>query len=172
MRWADDAAARLAVISGSATAAVKNALPAFGGMHGRPARAVIACRLCTSARRIQQPVPVHLPAHHQVCLRHGIWLSGTRTPQFSVSGCPDILAAERQARRLRRRCTIEQLTYSRVQAPGGQDDRKWKRRATALIESNPRPAAEAGPHALFQAAAYPETIAAVATAYVGRERSS
>ena len=172
MPWADDAAARLAMISGSATAAIKNALPAFGGMHGRPARAVIACRLCTAARRIQQPVPVHLPAHHQVCLRHGIWLSGTGTPQLSISGCPDILTAERQARQLLRRCTVEQLVYSRVQALTGQDDRAWKRRATALIESNPRPVAEAGPHALFQAAAYPETIAAVATAHTGRERSS
>jgi hypothetical protein len=170
--WADDAAARLAVISGSGPAAIKNALPAFGGMRGRPARAVIACRLCTAARRIRQPVPVHLPAHHQVCLRHGIWLSGPGTPQFSVSGCPDILAAERQARRLLRRCTVEQLVYSRVQAPAGQDDRAWKRRAMALIESNPRPLAEAGPQALFQAAAYPEAIAAVATTYAGRERPS
>jgi hypothetical protein len=42
----------------------------------------------------------------------------------------------------------------------------------ALIESNPRPLAEAGPQELFQAAAYPEAVAAVATAYVGRERSS
>ena len=124
---------------GHRTAELLDSLPAFGGMHGRPARAVIACRLCASARRIQQPVPVHLPAHHQVCLRHGIWLSGTGTPQFSVSGCPDILTAERQARRLLRRCTVEQLVYSRVQAPAGQDDRAWKRRATALIESNPTP---------------------------------
>ena len=130
MPWADDAAARLAVISGSTAAAIKNALPAFGGSRGQPARAVTACRLCTAARRISQPVPVHLPAHHQVCLRHGIWLSGPGTPQFSVSGCPDILAAERQARHLLRRCTIEQLIYSKIQAAAGQDDRAWKRRTT------------------------------------------
>jgi TniQ len=166
--WADDAAARLAVISGSGPAAIKNALPTFGGMRGRPARAVIACRLCTAARRIRQPVPVHLPAHHQVCLRHGIWLSGPGAPQFSVSGCRDILAAEARPRQLLRRCTVEQLVYSRAQAPAGQDDHAWKRRAMAPIESNPRPLAEAGP----QAAAYPEAIAAVATAYVSRERPS
>ncbi len=35
---ADDAAARLAVISGSTTAAIKAALPAFGGKRGRPLR--------------------------------------------------------------------------------------------------------------------------------------
>ena len=38
--WADDAAARLAVISGSTTAAIKNALPAFGRKRGQPVRAV------------------------------------------------------------------------------------------------------------------------------------
>ncbi len=64
MPWADDAAARLAVISGSTAAAVKNAVPAFGGSRGQPVRAITACRLCTAGRRISQPVPVHLPAHH------------------------------------------------------------------------------------------------------------
>jgi hypothetical protein len=102
-----DAAARLAVVSGSTIAGIKNALPAFGGKRGQPVRAVTACRLCTAARHIRQPVPVHLPACHQVCLRHGIWLSGPGTPQFSVRGCPDILDAERRARRLLCRCTIE-----------------------------------------------------------------
>ena len=78
--WADDAAACLAVVSGSTIAAVKNALPAFGEKRRQPVRAVTACRLCTTALRIRQPVPVHLPAHYQVCLRHGIWLSGPGTP--------------------------------------------------------------------------------------------
>jgi hypothetical protein len=164
MPWADDAAARLAVLSGSTAAAIKNALPAFGGSHGRPVRAVTACRLCTAARRITQPVPVHLPAHHQVCLRHGIWLSGPGTPQFSVRSCPDILAAERQARHLLRRCTIEQLIYSKIQATAGQDDRAWKRRTLGLIKSNLRQVTESSAQALFQAAAYPETIAAAACA--------
>jgi hypothetical protein len=158
--WADDAAARLAVISGSTTAAIKNALPAFGGSRGQPVRAVTACRLCTAARRISQPVPVHLPAHHQICLRHGIWLPGPGTPQFSVRGCPGILAAERQARHLLRRCTIEQLIYSRIQATTGQDDHAWKRRTLALIGTNPRQVTESSAQALFQAAAYPEAIAA------------
>jgi len=162
MPWADDAAARLAVISGSTAAAVKHARPAFGGTRGQPVRTVTAYRLGTAARRITQPVPVHLPAHHQVCLRHGIWLPAPGTPQFSVSRCPDILAAERQARRLSRRCTIEQLIYSRLHAPAGHADREWKHRMAALIESNPRPVTESGPQALFQAAAYPEAIAAAA----------
>ena len=162
MPWADDAAARLAVISGSTAAAVKNALPAFGGTRGQPVRAVTACRLCTAARRISQPVPVHLPAHHQVCLKHGTWLPGPGTPQFSVRGCPDILAAECQARRLLRRLTIEQLIYAKVQATAGQNDHAWKRRTLALIETNSRQVTESTPQALFQAAAYPEAIAAAA----------
>jgi hypothetical protein len=161
MPWAD-AAGKLAVISGSATAAIRAALPAFGGKGSRPVRAVTACRLCTAARRISQPVPVHLPAHHQVCLTHGIWLSGPGTPQISVSGCPDILAAERLARRLRRRCTIEQLIYSKIQAASGQDEQAWKRRALVLIEANPRQVTESSAQELFKAAAYPEAITAAA----------
>ena len=91
----------------------------------------------------------------------------SRRTQISVSGCPDILSAERQARRLRRRCTIEQLIYARLCPPATQDDREWKRRMTALIESNPRQATESGTQALLQAAAYPEAIAAAAAACVG-----
>ena len=170
--WADDAAACLAVVSGSTIAAVKNALPAFGEKRRQPVRAVTACRLCTTALRIRQPVPVHLPAHYQVCLRHGIWLSGPGTPQFSVRVCPDILDAERRARRLLRRCTAEQLIYSTIQAPAGRTDREWKRRTTALIESNPRPVTESGPQELFQAAAYPDAIAAVRASRKARPEQS
>jgi hypothetical protein len=165
MPWADDAAARLALISGSTAAAVKNALPAFGGRHGQPVRAVTACRFCTAARRIPQAVPVHLPAHHQVCLTHGTWLSGPGTPQFSVRGCPDILAAERQARGLLRRCTIEQLIHARIQAaaqPGGTAQISWKQRMHALIASNPRAVIESCPQELFTAAGYPETVTTTA----------
>lgn len=97
-------------------------------------------------------------------IRHGIWLSGPGTPQFSVSGCPDILAAERQARHLLRRCTIEQLNYSKIQAAAGQDDDAWKRQTLALIETNPRQATESSAQALFQAAAYPEAITAATAA--------
>jgi hypothetical protein len=91
--------------------------------------------------------------------------SGPGTPQFSVSGCPDILAAERQARRLLRRRTTEQLIFSKIQAATGQDDHTWKRRTLALIETNPRQVTESSVQALFQAAAYPETIAAAACAW-------
>jgi hypothetical protein len=158
--WAGNAAGALAVISSSSTAGITNALPAFGGNRGQPVRAATACRLCAAACRGRGPVPVHLPAHHQVCLRHGIWLSAPGTPQFSVSSCPDILNAERRARRLARDHGIEQLIYARTRVPEAQDALAWKRRTAALIESNPRTVTENSPQSLFQAAAYPDAIIA------------
>jgi hypothetical protein len=163
--WTQDAADRLAAISGTTTAAIQHALPAFGADAGQPARSVTACHRCTAARGIQHPVPAHLPAHHQMCLRHAIWLSPPGTPQFSVGACPETIAAERQARRLPRRCTTEQLIHAKVQAAHGSTAqtgpaREWKRRTQALIEANPRSVVESCPQALFQAAAYPDTIAA------------
>jgi hypothetical protein len=98
---------------------------------------------------------VHLPAHHQVCARHGIWLSGPEAPQFSVRDCPDILEAERLARPR----SIEETVYATVQAPEGRDEHAWKRRTAALVKSNPRTLTETSPQALFQAAAYPDAVA-------------
>ena len=72
--------------------------PLSGRTGNSRARAVTACRLCSAAQRIHQPVPAHLPACRRVCLRHGIWLPAHGTPQFSVRDCPDILDAERRAR--------------------------------------------------------------------------
>jgi hypothetical protein len=169
MPWADAAATRLALISGATAPAIRNALPAFGTRTGQPARAATACRRCAAAQGIREPVPVHLPAHHQICLRHGIWLPGAAMPQFSVRGCPDITAAERQARRLLRHCTIEQLIYAKVQAAHAASDqaqpaRAWKQRLQALIGSNPRTVIESCPQALFLAAGYPETVTTAARA--------
>ena len=167
--WADAAAATLAVISGTDIAAIRNALPAFGAGSGQPARAVTACRRCTAARRVQQPVPVHLPAHYRVCLPHGIWLSGPGTPQFSVSGCPDIIAAGHRARRLLRHCTIEQVIYASIRAAepvvAAQPSFRpaWKQRMQALIMASPRAVIEQCPAELVAAASYPDTITAAAS---------
>jgi hypothetical protein len=70
----------------------------------------------------------------------------------------------RHAGVLPRNCqlTIEQLIYAKVQATAGQNDHAWKRRTLALIETNPRQVTESSAQALFQAAAYPEAIAAAA----------
>ncbi len=159
--WAGEAAEFLATACGSTALALKNALPAFGGQRG-PVRAAAACRLCTAARGIHQPVPVHLPAHHQVCLKHGIWLSGPETPQVSVRNCPGILNAERLARRLARQWPPEKVIYAMAQAPASQDGNARKRRTAALIESNPRTVTETSTQALSQSAAYPEIVTAAA----------
>ena len=171
--WADEAAACLAAACGSTVLALKNALPSFGKNQEQPARAVTACRLCTAARRIQQPVPVHLPACRRVCLRHGIWLSGHGTPQFSVRDCRDILDAERRALRLLRRFSTEQLLHLSMQQPGEAGERSWKRRAMTLIASNPISAAESSSQEMFLAAAYPDAITvAQARLKTSREQST
>ncbi len=53
-----------------------------------------------------------------------------------------------------------------VQARADQADRAWKRRTMPLIESDPRQVAESSAQALFEAAAYPEAIAAAAARLV------
>lgn len=166
--WAGEAAEFLAVACGSTATALKNALPAFGGQRG-PVRATVACRLCAAARGIRRPVPVHLPAHHQVCLTHGIWLPEPEAPQFSVRDCPGILSAERLARRLARRQPAEKVIYAITQAPPDRDGHAWKRRTAVLIESNPQTITEPGTQALSQAAGYPETVMA---AYASCKRLS
>ena len=171
--WAGQAAESLAAASGSTARALRKALPAFGENPEQPARAVTACRLCSAAQRIHQPVPAHLPACKRVCLRHGIWLSARGTPQFSVRDCPDILDAERRARRLLRHCTAGQLLYLSMQPPGEAGERSWKHRAMTLIESNPRSASEASAQEMFLAAAYPDAIAvAQASIKASGEQSS
>jgi len=170
--WAGQAARWLAVTSGTTPAGILNALPAFGILSRQAARAISACRRCTTARGIPQPVPVHLPAHYQVCLKHGTWLSGPEAPQFSVSECPDIIAAERQARRLGGH-TTEQLIYAKVQAarePSEPGSPARERRLQALIESSPPAVTEASLEELLLAVAYPEAIAdAVTSLQANRE---
>jgi TniQ len=168
--WADDAAERLARISGSTATAIKNALPAFGRLHaGQPVRAAYACRNCAAARGIMQPVPVHLPVSQQVCLKHGIWLPGPGSPQISVSSCPDILNAEYRARNILRRRTAEQLIYAITSTRPRQNayEHPWKQTIAALIASNPRLVTESSPQTLFQAAAYPDLVAAASESLFG-----
>jgi hypothetical protein len=85
------------------------------------------------------------------------------TPQFSVSECPDIIAAERQARRRLLRCgTAEQVIYARIQAahkPREPASPAGERRMQALIESSPPAVTGASPEELLLAAVYPEAIA-------------
>lgn len=168
--WADDAAERLARISGSTPTAIKNALPAFGRLHAdQPVRAADGCRRCAAAQGITQPVPVHLPASQQICLKHGTWLPGPGSPQISVASCPDILNAERRARKILRRCTAEQLIYATTSTRPRQNayEHAWKQRMATLITSNPRLVTESNPQTLSQAAAYPSVVAAASESLFG-----
>jgi len=139
---------------GSTVPALKNALPAFGGQRG-PVRAAAACRLCSAARGIHQPVPVHLPAHHQICPGHGIWLG--RATQIDITKIPAIAAAGRKVSRLVRKHGITRLvlaeTAARQETTGGPDTR---RRAAALALASP--GLDPGHPDTVEAAAYPETI--------------
>lgn len=159
--FADDAAARLAILSRSAPAVITHALPAFGLDAGEPVRAITACRLCTAARGIKHPVPVHLPAWQQVCLRHGIWLPARGAPQLSVSSCPDILAAERRARGLANRYTTGQLIHAKVRAAADRTEpgQACDQRATALTDANLSQVSEPGRRELLLAADYPCPVA-------------
>jgi len=79
-------------------------------------RATTACRRCAARRGIHQPVPVHLPAHQQICTHHGLWLSPAPRPQLDLTDCPEIIAAQRRADRLLRRCTPQQLIFAELNA--------------------------------------------------------
>jgi hypothetical protein len=170
--WTRDALAHLATVSGATTQALTSALPAFGAAADRPHRAADACRRCTLARRIPGPIPVHLPAHHRICLRHGTWLPAAGLPQLDISRCPDILKAEKRARHAARQYSPEQMILAETQTqqaiadPAPQPSRlrdaaqrAWRQRIQTIIEANRRDAIEANPHALFQAAGHPEVIA-------------
>lgn len=170
--WTQDALTHLARVSGATTQALASALPAFGATADRPHRATDACRRCTAARRIAGSIPVHLPAHHLICLRHGIWLSAAGLPQLDISRCPDILEAEKRARHAARQHSPEQMILAqteaeqaiaaRTQQPSRLRDaarRAWQQRIQTIIQANRRDAIEANPHALFQAAGHPEVIA-------------
>ena len=88
----------LAHLTGTTPASLARALPAFGTADPHsPVRATTACRRCAARRGIHQPVPVHLPAHHKVCTRHGIWLSDAGQPQLDLAACPEIITAQHRA---------------------------------------------------------------------------
>lgn len=101
----------LAHLTSTTPAGLARALPAFGTDES-PVRATTACHRCTARLGIREPVPVHLPIHHKVCTRHGIWLSDLGEPHLDLSICPEITTAQHRANRLLRRFTPQQLTLA------------------------------------------------------------
>jgi hypothetical protein len=140
------------------------------GAH-KPVRATTACRRCAARRGIHHPVPVHLPAHHKVCTRHGIWLSDAGQPQLDLAACPEIIAAQHRANRLLRRCTPQELmlTYQAAArsippwpASPAAIPLHWRHRLLILQTANHRYGTLAGHDAHTHAAIYPDAIALAA----------
>ncbi len=164
---APDALHRLAAITGRAPAALAHALPAFAGSRiPAPVRATTACRRCMAAHGIHQPVPVHRLAHHQICTRHGLWLSATNHPQLDLTNCPDIIAAQHRTRRLLQHCTPQRLLFAHLAAtrlildlPGdAATSQHWQQRLHRLTATNRHLNNPAIRDHLTQAATYPDAI--------------
>ena len=158
----------LARLTGATPASLARALPAFGtaGPHS-PVRATTACRRCAARRGIDQPVPVHLPAHRKVCTRHGIWLSDAGQPHLDLAACPEIIAAQHQASRLLRRCTPQELMLAyqaaaRAIPPWPSSPAAiplhWRHRLLILQTANHRYGTPADHDAYTHAAIYPDAI--------------
>ncbi len=158
----------LAHLTSATPASLARTLPAFAttGAHS-PVRATTACRRCTARRGILQPVPVHLPAHHKICTRHGIWLSDAGQPHLDLTACPEIIAAQHRANRLLRRHTPQQLllTYqaaAKTIPPWPTSPAAiplhWKHRLLTLQTANHRYGTTTDHDAYIHAAHYPDAI--------------
>lgn len=169
---APEALRALARLTGTAPASLARALPAFGaaGPHS-PVRATTACRRCAARHGICQPVPVHLPAHHKVCIRHGIWLSDAGQPQLDLAACPEIITAQHQASRLLRRCTPQELMLAHQAAaraipPWPSSPAAiplhWRHRLLTLQTANHRYGTPTDHDSYMHAAIYPDAIALAA----------
>ena len=150
------------------------ALPAFGAADPHsPVRATTACRRCAARHGIHQPVPVHLPVHHKVCTRHGIWLSDAGQPQLDLAACPEIITAQHRASRLLRRYTPQELMLayqaaSRAIPPWPPSlaaiPLHWRHRLLTLQTANQRYGTPTGHDTYTHAAIYPDAIASTAAA--------
>ncbi len=163
-----DALHALARLTGARPAGLARALPAFGttDTHG-PVRLTTACHRCTARRGIFQPVAVHLPAHHKVCTRHGIWLSDAGRPQLDLAACPEIITAQHRANRLLRRHTPQQLllTYQAATksippwpTSPAAIPLHWRHRLLILQTANHRHGTPTDHDAYIHAAIYPDAI--------------
>jgi hypothetical protein len=171
---AAEALRALAHLTGTTPAGLARALPAFGtaGTHS-PVRATTACHRCAARHGIHQPVPVHLPAHHKVCTRHGIWLSDAGQPQLDLAACPEIITAQHQASRLLRRCTPQELMLAYQAAATAIPPwpaspaaipLHWRHRLLTLQTVNHHHGTPTDHDAYTHAAIYPDAVAIAAAA--------
>ena len=169
-----EALCALAHLTGTTPVSLARALPAFGaaGPHS-PVRATTACHRCAARHGIYQPVPVHLPVHHKVCTRHGIWLSDAGQPHLDLAACPEIITAQRRASRLLRRCTPQELMLAYQAAARAIPPWPpslaaipfhWRHRLLTLQTANHRYGTPTSHDAYTHAAIYPDAIALTAAA--------
>ena len=162
----------LATLTGKAPVVLARALPAFGaGYLPDPVRATTACRKCLAIRGICQPVPVHRPACHLICSRHGLWLSTVGLPQLDLTESPEIVIAYQRSHKLLRRCTPQRLMIAHLAAertlrePGppvgtprpARPSQRWRHRLRQLKTTNPNPG-EPLQDELIRAAIYPDAL--------------
>ncbi|MCF6475867.1 hypothetical protein FAF44_47145 [Nonomuraea sp. MG754425] len=158
----------LAHLARTTTTSLARALPAFGTTDAHsPVRATTACRRCTARRGIHQPVPIHLPTHHKICTRHGIWLSDADHPHLDLAACPEIITAQHRANRLLRRYTPQQLTLAHQAAARAIPSwptspaaipLHWRHRLLILQTTNHRNNIPTDQDDYMHAATYPDAI--------------
>ncbi|HEX9547990.1 MAG TPA: hypothetical protein VF942_11670 [Acidimicrobiales bacterium] len=162
----------LARLAGTTPAGLAHALPAFGAADtDNPLRATVACHKCTAHRGVHEPIPVHLPVHHKVCTRHGVWLGDPGLPHLDVTACPEIITAQYRAKRLLRRYASHQLTLALVAVtstipawPASPDaiPLHWRHRLLILQTTNHSRDIPTDPEIYTNAAIYPDAIALAA----------
>jgi TniQ len=174
-----DALHQLALLTTATPTALAHALPAFD--HGdprAPVRATTACRRCMATRGITHPIPVHLPAHQQICTRHSLWLPAGDRAQLDIAACPEIITAQHRACKLLRARTPQQLIFAHVAAsqlineqrrntsPAARSQQQQQR--LRLLEHNNRHLSDpAAQDDLLHAAIYPEAVALTAITLPG-----
>ena len=163
-----DALHALARLTRASLAGLARALPAFDTTDTHnPIRATTACHRCAARHGILNPVPVHLPAHHKICTRHGIWLSDAGQPHLDLATCPEIITAQHRANRLLRRRTPQQLllTYQAAAesipawpASPATIPLHWRHRLLRLQTANHRYGTPTDHDDYIHAAIYPDAI--------------
>ena len=168
----------LATLAGKEPAVLARALPALGARYlPDPVRATTACRKCLAIRGIYQPVPVHRPACHLICSRHGQWLSAAGLRQLDLAESPEIVIAYQRSHKLLRSCTPQRLMIAHLAAertlrePGPPDgalrparpSQRWRHRLRQLKTTNPH-LGDSLQDELIRAAIYPDALEQAAAA--------
>ena len=154
------------------------ALPALSPPSAPPTRTARSgppppAARCAARHGIHQPVPVHLPVHHKVCTRHGIWLSDAGQPHLDLAACPEIITAQHRASRLLRRYTPQELMLAYQAASTAIPPwppspaaipLHWRHRLLTLQTANHRYGTPTDLDAYTHAAIHPDAIAITAAA--------